>query len=64
MYVCICKAVTDRQIHQAVGEGACTLRQLRDRLGVAAGCARCAECARDVLQQALREHARQSDQAA
>ena len=64
MYVCVCKAVTDRQIHQAVGEGVCTLRQLRDRLGVAAGCARCAECARDVLQQALLERARQSDQAA
>lgn len=64
MYVCVCKAVTDRQIHQAVGEGACTLRQLRDRLGVASGCARCAECARDVLRQALLERARQSDQAA
>lgn len=64
MYVCVCKAVTERQIHQAVGAGACTLRQLRDRLGVAAGCARCAECARDVLQAALTEQVRRSDQAA
>jgi bacterioferritin-associated ferredoxin len=56
MYVCVCNAVTDSDIGSAVAEGCCTLRQLRDRLGVAACCGRCAGCAREVLEENL--HAR------
>lgn len=53
MYVCVCNAVTERQIGQAVREGAATLRDLRRELGVAAECGRCAACARDCLRSAL-----------
>jgi len=55
MYVCVCNAVTERHIGQAVREGASTLRQLRDRLGVAGECGRCATCARDCLRAAVAE---------
>lgn len=55
MYVCICNAVTDRDIVQAVHNGAQTMRQLRLDLGVAAECGRCASCARDCLRSALAE---------
>lgn len=49
MYVCLCNAVTDRDIRKAVGDGALTLRELRQRLGVAADCGCCAREALDLL---------------
>ncbi|MFB1029171.1 MAG: (2Fe-2S)-binding protein, partial [Thauera sp.] len=44
MYVCVCNAVTERQIHHAAAQGARTLRDLRQSLGVTAECGRCARC--------------------
>lgn len=52
MYVCICQQVTDRDIHQAVAQGACRMRDLRERLGVSSQCGKCAGCAKAVLQEA------------
>ncbi len=52
MYVCVCSAVTERQIHQAVHEGAKTLKDLRRDYGVTAECGRCAACARQCLRDA------------
>ncbi len=49
MYICICKAVTDRQIREAAQGGARTLRDLRRDLGVTADCGRCASCAHACL---------------
>jgi bacterioferritin-associated ferredoxin len=49
----LCKGVTDGQIREAVQEGACTLRALGARLGVATGCGRCASHTRIVLNEAL-----------
>lgn len=51
MYVCVCRAVTERQIVRAASEGAATLKALRDRLGVTSECGRCASCARACLQE-------------
>ncbi len=42
MYVCICKRVTDSQIHEAIGRGARRLEDLSRELGVATGCGQCA----------------------
>jgi bacterioferritin-associated ferredoxin len=53
MYVCICNYVTDREIHEAVELGVCSMGELRDCLGVSTGCGKCADCAKDVLQEAL-----------
>jgi bacterioferritin-associated ferredoxin len=56
MYVCVCHAVTDRDIGTAVAEGCCSLRELREQLGVGTCCGRCKGCARDVLHQSLQAH--------
>lgn len=53
MYVCICANVTDRQIKQAVREGASSLDDLAVQLGVGTGCGCCREMAREVLEAAL-----------
>ncbi|MDI6748185.1 MAG: bacterioferritin-associated ferredoxin [Rhodocyclaceae bacterium] len=53
MYVCVCHGVTDRDIEGAVAEGCCSLRQLREQLGVGQTCGRCARCARMTLKDSL-----------
>lgn len=58
MYVCVCKAVTDGHIREAVNQGCCSMRELRNELGVATQCGRCAVTAREVLDEALTEQAR------
>lgn len=52
MYVCVCQAVTERQIYQATENGARTLQDLRRDLGVSSECGRCAGCARQCLKKA------------
>ncbi len=51
MYVCICHAVTERDIEGAVAGGCCSLRQLREQLGVGSTCGRCARCAREAVRE-------------
>lgn len=55
MYVCICRSVTDSQIRESVQQGCCTMRDLRNCLGVATQCGRCALTAREVLNESLQE---------
>lgn len=50
MYVCVCNPVSDKQIAQAAREGACCMRDLRDRLGVGARCGKCVPMAKELLQ--------------
>lgn len=49
MYVCICKSVTDKQIRRAASRGVDNLYELRESLGVAAGCGSCADMAQEIL---------------
>lgn len=49
MYICICNAVNERQIHAAVEAGATTLADLQFELGVATCCGCCAEMAQEYL---------------
>ncbi len=49
MYICVCQAVTDRQIREAAQGGARTLKDLRRELGVTRDCGHCASCARDCM---------------
>jgi len=49
MYVCICNAVTDREIRQCVALGAQTFEQVRDCLGVSTCCGRCEPIAREIV---------------
>ncbi|WP_338067864.1 bacterioferritin-associated ferredoxin [Aliidiomarina maris] len=53
MYVCLCKAVTDKDIHRAVSQGACSMRCLRQLNGVGSQCGRCVGHAKEVLGEAL-----------
>ncbi|MEM7083295.1 MAG: (2Fe-2S)-binding protein [Pseudomonadota bacterium] len=42
MYVCLCNAVTESEVREACDQGAETLSDLQDSLGVAMGCGQCA----------------------
>ena len=52
MYVCICKQITCGQIRAAASEGVSSVRDLKQQLGVASQCGKCAGCARGVLEEA------------
>lgn len=49
MYVCVCNAVTDRDIEKAVDNGIVTFQDLRQELNVATCCGRCETCAKNIL---------------
>ena len=53
MIVCICNAVSDREIEDAVDQGLTSLEAVRDELGVANTCGTCACEAERVLQAKL-----------
>ena len=52
MYICICNAVTDKQIRRAAASGVDNLYELRDALGVASCCGSCADEAESILREA------------
>ncbi|HBR00064.1 MULTISPECIES: (2Fe-2S)-binding protein [unclassified Roseofilum] len=56
MYICICHAITDRDIRKAVAQGACSIDLVCDRLEFSGGCGRCREHAQQVVQEALSEN--------
>jgi bacterioferritin-associated ferredoxin len=49
MYICICKAVTDGQIREAINRGACTRKDLIKCLSVGKDCGKCNADVRDLL---------------
>ncbi len=49
MFVCICNAITDRQIQETVAAGAATLGDLQAQLGVATCCGSCSDLAASFL---------------
>jgi bacterioferritin-associated ferredoxin len=51
MYVCICHAVTDREIRERIADGACSLRELRAELKVGTQCGKCACDVRALLKE-------------
>jgi bacterioferritin-associated ferredoxin len=53
MYVCICKAVSDSTIKQAVSEGVTNFRDLSLRTGCGTQCGSCVQLAREVMDEAL-----------
>ncbi|NJD25291.1 MAG: (2Fe-2S)-binding protein [Betaproteobacteria bacterium] len=56
MYVCVCQAITDRQIREAAANGVRTLKDLRRELGIGRDCGRCTGCARECLAEASSGH--------
>ena len=55
MYVCICNAITDREVRGAIALGARSLCDLQSTLGVATCCRRCTDCAQTLLNESLDE---------
>lgn len=53
MYVCICHAVSDKKITQAVEQGCCSYRDIRDTLNVGKTCGRCVPEARALINETL-----------
>ena len=53
MYICICQKITCGQIRAAASAGVSSVRDLKQQLGVASQCGKCAGCARGVLDEAL-----------
>jgi len=56
MIVCVCKAVSDRQIRAAVKDGATHLRDLTRDLGVGTCCGKCLPEAKSALARSLGQH--------
>jgi bacterioferritin-associated ferredoxin len=52
VYICICNAVTEKAVEECAREGVRSVEELTAKLGVAAGCGRCRECAGDALRDA------------
>ena len=53
MYVCLCQGVTDGQIRDAIYEGCCSYREVREATGVATQCGKCACVAKQVVRETL-----------
>lgn len=49
MYVCMCHAISDRQIREAVDRGATSLNEVQAHLPVADCCGCCAQTAQDII---------------
>ena len=49
MYVCVCHAISDRQIREVVNRGAGSLDEVQAHLPVASCCGSCEESAREVI---------------
>jgi len=53
MYVCLCEGITDGQIREAIYEGCCSYKEVRESLGVASQCGKCACLAKQVVRDTL-----------
>lgn len=53
MYVCICNAVTDREIREYAAAGVTTMEELRMRTGCSDCCGQCSEEAEAILGAAI-----------
>jgi bacterioferritin-associated ferredoxin len=58
MYVCICHAVSDRQIRDAVDHGARSLFEVQCQLPVGSCCGRCEDTASKVVSEHLQNRTR------
>jgi bacterioferritin-associated ferredoxin len=49
MYVCVCRAISDRQIREVVNRGAESLDEVKAYLPVAGCCGSCEDTARELI---------------
>jgi len=55
MYICVCNAVTDREVRGAVALGVRSFADLKSTLGVGSCCGRCEEFATRLVNEARGE---------
>ncbi len=55
MYVCLCQAVKDSEVRQAVASGVEDVDELAEVLGVGTGCGSCRAFAQALIDEALDE---------
>ena len=51
MYICLCNAITEGEIRRCAQEGARSVSDLEQCLGIGVGCGRCRVEARKILQE-------------
>ena len=49
MYICICNAVTDKDIVLAISNGATSIKDLNQQLKVGTCCGSCVPCAKKII---------------
>ena len=64
MYICLCNAITDKQIEAAICDGACTVDCLKRCLGVSTQCGKCACHVEQILLDARAQGANSEAEAA
>ncbi|MDT8406601.1 MAG: (2Fe-2S)-binding protein [Methylococcales bacterium] len=52
MYICLCKAVSDKAIQHAIEQGHCSKRQIRECLGAGSVCGQCTPQIKSMLDRA------------
>lgn len=57
MYVCICNNITEREIQQAIDDGARSVRDLNHALCVGSECGKCTCTARQIIKREQAERA-------
>ena len=60
MYVCVCRAISDRQIREVVNRGAESLDEVKAYLPVAGCCGQCEDTAREIIDSCRSSSARQA----
>ena len=53
MYVCVCKAVTDRQVVQAIDQGANNRRQVMQCTGAGGVCGKCSQSLKSLVDERM-----------
>jgi bacterioferritin-associated ferredoxin len=49
MIVCVCEGVSDREVAQAIEEGAASVKAIRQACGAGRGCGQCRQMLRSML---------------
>ena len=57
MYVCICKGITDTQIRASVQDGASSVSEVSNTLGVGSQCGKCGILTREIVREYLDDQA-------
>lgn len=53
MYVCLCQGITDKDIRNAINEGCCNYKEVRETLEIAKQCGKCGCLAKQLVKEAL-----------